>query len=326
MFASMKMILTLILLSTYTFTIAQSDMFSVVAYWEKGEVYTYNLVKAKKRVKGEVVESNQKDSLQVSFTILEENEDNYLVRYKIDSLYNDPTKKLAGYSAATELATAFVARIALDIEYVFRTSETGEFQEVVNWKEIAKKSNEFMDILMGKTEALSEEQLNGMKELIGNEAFIESQFIKDVGFIFDPFGYEYDPTDTSEYENLLPNNLGGSKPIKQTTVTHFENVSTEEETAWRFSSVGDIREKDVKDLLGDLFKKIGGDSDTKAMQQFIKNSKLQIKDVVIQEINTDFGIVNYGKMERNVDMKFDDTSMSQMELTEFKLLGYTTPE
>ncbi len=202
------------------------DTTALVAYWQEGEQQVYKRTQIRKEWKNGEVSREEERSLWVSFTILEESSQHYLVRYQIDSLA--PAHGETLLSESDRLAEM----ISSQLVYEFTTDETGEFQELKNWKEIRDKSSTVLDAVFASNEGLSSKEKNAakalFKQMMGSQEQVAGILNKELTSLFQFYGYLYPVDDTLRFEDQLPNPFGGDPfPASSALILAYEEGNTQ---------------------------------------------------------------------------------------------------
>ncbi|MCB0442963.1 MAG: hypothetical protein KDC50_02835, partial [Flavobacterium sp.] len=250
-------ILFLFLLSLIGNSQTDSTKVAFVSYWSVGDSYDFNITKITKKWDKDNQVKEDKKEYQANFTVVDSTADSYTIRWS----YANELKK--NYQIPDELAEKFAKYSVTEI--IYKTSEVGDFVELVNWKEISKNmQNMFGDLIavLGKEDKnlkkQLEEALNPMLELYNSKEGIESLVLKELQYFHYPMGVEFDYSEPFLYDDELPNLLGG-EPIKGKGKLTFTNVNLEEGFCIMKQELT-LDPEDTKKLILDVFKRMNIES------------------------------------------------------------------
>lgn len=247
---------------------------SFVAYWSIGDSYDYEVTKIKKKWEAGVLTTNDSTQYLVNFEVIDSTETSYKVKWSHKMAMIDT------YDFSEEEMEVF--NNYEDIDVIFTTTELGEFVEIENWKEIKDLMNNVMDELIAiltkdQTEEERELFLNIMKpltQMYQSQQGIELLVYNELQYFHFPLGMVFNIEKPIEYEDILPNMLGG-KPIRGDAKITFEDVFYDEQRCI-FKHEMQLNEKDTKSLLQDVFDQMG--IKDKEIDKMVKSTKFLISD------------------------------------------------
>lgn len=308
-------ILFLFLLSLIGNSQTDSTKVAFVSYWSVGDSYDFNITKTtKKWDKNNQVKEDKKE-YQANFTVVDSTADSYTIRWS----YANELKK--NYQIPDELAEKFAKYSVTEI--IYKTSEVGDFVELVNWKEISKNmQNMFGDLIavLGKEDKnlkkQLEEALNPMLELYNSKEGIESLVLKELQYFHYPMGVEFDYSEPFLYDDELPNLLGG-EPIKGKGKLTFTNVNLEEGFCIMKQELT-LDPEDTKKLILDVFKRMNIESNQ--AEQMLQKAIFTIKDENIFEYYYYPGIPHKIETLREMHIDINETKMKRTDQITIELL------
>lgn len=270
--------LLLLVSSTQLFCQTDSTKVSFVAYWSVGDTYEYKVSKIKQQLKkGELVK-DKKSEYTALFKVLDSTETSYTVSWKYE---NDLSNN---YKIPSNLLEKFSKYQFTEIKY--KTSETGEFLEILNWKEVSNLLNNMIDDIVDvlgkndkKVKNLLKKTMTPIKKMYSSQQGIEQLVIKELQYFHFPLGYEFDTKEPLTYVDELPNMFGGPA-IKAQAKVFFESIDVNDDFCV-FKQELDMDPKDSLEMLKLVFKKMGV-NDNK-FKEALKTSKFEIKDRNIYE-------------------------------------------
>lgn len=223
-----KKLFFIVLVTSMTNLFGQIDSTKVafISYWSVGDSYDFKVSKINQRWKEGILTKDQKQEYIANFTVIDSTDKSYTIKWSyendLESTYDIPEKLLSKFSKYK----------VTEIEY--KTSEVGDFIEILNWKEVGKTmSNMFDDVVQvlgegddNKKKALKA-AMQPLKQLYSSQQGVEQLVLKELQYFHFLMGLEYDITEPVIYEDELPNMFGG-EPIKAKGKLYFEKVDFEE--------------------------------------------------------------------------------------------------
>jgi hypothetical protein len=203
--------LLLISLPLLGLTDTQSHSIEVLPHWKKGDTVHLEITRA--RVKSADGKSTITGKTHTDFTIevLSANDDGYLVGWTAGKTKFDAPSQ-AEHSFLGQVVNLMNKRqIILDID------SHGAIRGVQNWKELKAAALKSLDAL-ATTEDLQKEKPDKAhmssfraqwKSMLGTKEQVEELCTREAQVYFMVFGRGYTRTEPFEYEDLLPNPLGG---------------------------------------------------------------------------------------------------------------------
>jgi hypothetical protein len=183
------------------------------------------------------------------------------------------------YNIPEELLNKFSKYKFTEVKY--KTSETGEFLEILNWEEVRDLLNDMIDdivLVLGerdkKAKKSLEKVMTPIKTLYSTKQGIEQLVIKELQYFHFPLGYEFNTKETLNYKDELPNMFGG-KPIKADASISFNSIDTDNDFCV-FSQELNMDPNDSLEMLKLVLKKLG--IKDKKLKEALKTSKFEIID------------------------------------------------
>lgn len=92
---------------------------------------------------------------------------------------------------------------------IFRTSETGEFKELINWQDVRDSYIKMMEIsLPKKMDSTAKIALEQSKAIFNSKEMVESSLIKEIQVFYLPYGNTF-TTNEINATTQLPNPFAG---------------------------------------------------------------------------------------------------------------------
>lgn len=272
-------------ISANAFSQVDSTKVAFVSYWFLGDSYDFKISKIQQRWKEGELTTDKKQEYIANFTVIDSTESSYTIKWSFE---NDIENS---YGIPTELVDKFSKYKLTEIEY--KTSEVGDFLEVLNWKEVGDIMNNMFDDIIEVSAKKDEKTRDALKKVMqpfrlayGSQQGIEQLVLKELQYFHFPMGLEYDITEPLIYDEELPNMLGGD-PIKAKGKIYFENVDFEEGFCVMTQEMN-LDPNDTKDVLNQVFKKMK--LKDKELSKALKTSVLEINDKNIYEYYYDPGV------------------------------------
>ena len=306
----MKFICTLFLslLSLLVFSQTDSTKVAFVSYWSVGDSYDFKITKIIKKWDKDNQLKEENQSYMANFTVIDSTADSYTIRWSYENQLKDT------YQIPDELAEKFSKYSVTEI--IYKTSEVGDFVEVVNWKEISKTMKDMFNDLISvlgkdnkKLKKQLEETLQPMQEMYSSKEGVEGIILKELQYFHYPMGVEFDYAEPFLYEDELPNLLGG-EPIKGKGKLTFSSVDHEEGFCIMKQELN-LDPEDTNKLIRDVFKrmKIENDQADKMLQKAI----FTINDNNVFEYYFNPGIPHRIETLRELNIDINDTKMKRTE-------------
>lgn len=284
----MKKILSLIIILTITtnlFSQIDTTKVAFVSYWSIGDSYDFKVSKIEQRWKEGKLIKDQKQDYIANFTVLDSTETSYTINWSYENDLGNT------YKIPEELLDKFSKYKLTEIKY--KTSEVGEFLEILNWKEVGEIMNsmfdDIIDILGEKDEKKQDAlkmTMQPFKQIYSSKQGVEQLVLKELQYFHFPMGLEYDITEPLLYDEELPNLFGG-KPIKAKAKLYFENVDFEASFCVVKQEMS-LDPNDTMEMLKQVFEQMNlGD---KGMKKALKTAILEVKDRNIYEYYYNPGI------------------------------------
>jgi len=280
---TMKLILSTLLVLLPTVVEAQEEdttKVAFVSYWSVGDSYDFKISKIKEVWKEDELTSENKQEYIANFTVTDSTESSYTITwsYKNDlgnsfQLTDEIQEKLSKYSLT---------------EIKYKTSEVGDFLEILNWQEVSNITKSMFSDLENMLKQsdpqkarLVDRTMKPLMEMYSSKEGIESIVVKELQYFHFPLGVEFDIQEPLIYDEELPNFLGG-KPIKGVGKIYFEDIDREEGFCTLKQELV-IDPADSKRLLSQAFSKMK--LNDKQMKKSIRNAVFEISDRNTYELN-----------------------------------------
>ncbi len=234
---------------------------ALMPHWKKGETRRYTMVKGRRKTQGATVVSG-KGTTPIRIEVLDANDAGYLIGWTAgETRLEDPDQ------AADPFARAMVD-ITKDVTIVLQLDSRTRLTGIRNWRQLQAIAYKAVDMGMeaGKKDGMDEATAAKIRRqvlaMFATRQQIELFFTRSTQLFFAPLGLEYPVERPLEYDDKLPNPLGG-EPLPVRASFTLEKVDAASDTAvvvWRQEvdpvAGARILEKAIKDMAGRLGKSI----------------------------------------------------------------------
>lgn len=272
----MRNLLSLILVFVFSASLfSQDDTTKVafVAYWDVGDTYEFKVTKAQQQWDENEMTKDELNEYFATFTVLEQSEDSYTISWS----YKNNFDKLLNIPEGT--SEEFIDLATVDI--IYKTTEVGDFLEILNWEEVGENMNNLFDQIVeyaGKNDEKIKGELSKMmgsfREIYSSKQGIELLVMKEIQYFHFFMGVEFEVNEPIHYKDEIPNMFGG-KPIKANAKITFEEVDFENSFCVIKQEM-DLDQKDTKAILQQVLTKMNLSS--KDVKKALKKGVFEIKD------------------------------------------------
>lgn len=285
-----------------------------VAYWAIGDSYDFRITKIEQRWKEETQVKDDTTSYIGNFTVIDSTENSYTIKWTYST-------QLGGLDLTPNLIEK-LSRFQMT-EVIYKTTELGEFLEVENWQEISDMMNELFDLLI---DHYSEEKnvdkqalenvITPMKAIFASKEGIEGYVLKELQYFHFPLGLEYPANEPVEYEEELPNLLGGG-PIRGHSRLYFESVDFDQAYCVLIHEMK-LNPDDTRDMVAAFFRSMGQTGDE--LEKVVNNAVFDITDYNRFEYFFFPGVPLYIKTRRELVMDLDEEHQRRIDVIQIELL------
>lgn len=309
------LLLLFVTISTFSFSQIDSTKVPFVSYWDIGDSYDFKITKLKNEIKNSVQTKNDSSSYIINFLVIDSTATSYKIKWTTQNqLFSSsliPEKILESVSDYEE------------IDVIYETTEVGEFIGIENWEEISKTSSALFKQVMALAMEDKKIDKNALQKIISpimsifeTKEGIEQVLFKELQYFHYPFGVEFSIDTPIEYEEEIPNMLGG-KPIRGTSKVYFTEVDHDDYYC-AFTREMVLNPEDTKETLSYVFKKMGiKDRDFK---KAMKEAIFDIKDVNTHEYFYYPGVPIYIETVRTINLKMMEEDLERKETIRIELL------
>jgi hypothetical protein len=175
-----------------------------VGYWQKGDVANFTLTQSKEQFDNKQLLIRGSSVSQIEIKVLFANTNSYILNWK----YRDI--KVNGNESQDEEEKEF-ATLIKGINFIYKVSHYGEFQELVNWAEVQAAVIKIIDRLIAKAKNPNlQPALDQARTVFSTRENIERLIMKDIQLYHSIYGGEYPLNQKMAAETSLPNISGGN--------------------------------------------------------------------------------------------------------------------
>ncbi|MCU0916871.1 MAG: hypothetical protein MUC88_20275 [Planctomycetes bacterium] len=234
---------------------------TLMPHWKKGEKRQYTMVKGRRKTQGSAAVSGKSTTL-VRIEVLDANDAGYLLGWTAgETRIEDPAQ-------AADPFTQALVDLARDVTIVLQLGSDTKLRGVRNWQQLQTLAHKVVEMSVqalqkkGANDAALDKTRRQLLSMFATRQQIEVLFTRSPQVFFAPLGMEYVVGRPREYEDQLPNPLGGESFPTRASFT-LEKVDPVADTAivtWRqeidpVAGAG-VLEKTLRDLAARLGKPV----------------------------------------------------------------------
>jgi hypothetical protein len=317
-----RLLILLILISGYLQSQTDSTI-SFIAYWNIGDQYKYELVKEKYREKNGEVVKNDSNTYLIDFKVIDSTKKSYTINWKYNNYLKDTI------NVDQELANIIKELEKIEINY--DTDELGSFLQIHNWKDIKKTMERLekylIDINPSSDSINLKRLMKPMEKAYKSEEGIQNLLFDELQYFHWLFGIELNIYDTLEYEDFIPNILGG-EPFRTNSVIYFDSIDFENTTCSVIQK-SSFNQADfqsfMKTLIDDIISRTSTPKEEREkqiaeMKTVLNNAEISIEDLNYYVIDYYYGVPIYIYSERYFEYKYQETRIEQKSSVEIILI------
>lgn len=206
-----SIILAFICLPLLGLTDVQSHSIEVLPHWEKGDTIRLEITRARVKSADGTATITGKTHTNFTIEVLSTNDDGYLLGW---------TAGKTTFDAPSQAEHSFLGQVVNlmnGLQIILDIDSHGIIRGVQNWKELRETALKTLDALAA-TENLQKEKPNKAlmsslraqwESMLGTKAQVEELCTREAQIYFMVLGRKYAHNSPYEYEDLLPNPLGG---------------------------------------------------------------------------------------------------------------------
>lgn len=216
-------LLGIFIFSANLFSQTDSTKIAFISYWSVGDSYDFKISKASRTWENDTLTEKNFEEYIANFTVIDSTENSYTIQwsYKVDLINT--------YEFSEEVVEA-ISNYDIN-KIIYKTSEYGEFIEILNWQEIARTINAMYDEIMQiytdkEMPAELADFINLYRDIYSSQQGIEEILMGEIKIIHFPLGYEFQTDKVLKYKDYLPN-FFADEPLEADAQVSFQSVDFE---------------------------------------------------------------------------------------------------
>ncbi len=296
---------------------AASKAFQIIAYWGPNESYLYQIEKITTSYQNGKLQKTDTTIYEALFEVLDSTETHYELAWTVMGT------SLNQLSLPDTILQKLSSLASKELSYVYRTDDVGSFLELTNHAEVRMAMLEQFAVIEDMFSQPADRQkfisaLGPFKDLLVSNQGIESLVAKELQLFHLLFGMAIDSGELFEYDELLPNLMGGD-PIKGKGKLYHTTTDT---TEGRFTIVNEMRTdpKSTKAFLKQALPVLVPNlANEKAFKKILKNSSIQIIDHQVYELYYGYYLPHLIQSERKTELTLPSDQRIKIEQLNIRL-------
>jgi hypothetical protein len=207
----------------------------LVPNWKAGEKRSLEIIKTRdRRVGGKVTLATTRT--EALLTILEADEYGYILEWTFGETHFDDPRQ------ANNHLTMAIANISKGLVLKLQIDSLGSIEGVTNWEEFRTKAEEAFGIIANELKGVMDQAavdtiISQIRSIYSSEENIVLYLLPEAQLLFLPVGLTYTISEPIDYEDLLPNPLGGD-PVPITAyflLKEYDPATGDAQIEWKQS-------------------------------------------------------------------------------------------
>jgi hypothetical protein len=227
---------------------------TLVAYWKKGTVKTFEIKEKTSSYQNDTLEEDKTEIDTIHFIIKEEHPKDYQIEWEYLGHSSTDTTDALPKKLNDKLNKKFGN---LTVQY--STSETGAFNKIENWEKLSKAFCYIFDesIKEEKKGSKFEVMMQQLKDVYKTQNGIENLFNRYISTYHYLYGVEYAKDNPYYLETSIPNLFGGT-PFPAKLAVRLDSVNTKDGLAYLSINQSIDKEKAKENIL-EIIQKLSGE-------------------------------------------------------------------
>ena len=311
-----KILISVLLALTVTFCFGQivSPSVPFISYWNVGDSYDFQITKIRKQIENAEIKKSDSISYIASFLVIDSTESSYTVKWSYKT-------QLMGVKIPDEIRDKLNDYQLTEV--IYKTNEYGEFIGVENWEEISEITRgvftEVMTFASKNTGIAIDSLQKGMLPLINamsSKGGIEIYVVPELRVFHFPLGAEFSTNEPFEYQEELPNLLGGD-PIRGDTKIYFDSIDFENSFCVLIQEMK-LNPDDTRKMLVTFFESMNLGKDE--MVNAMKTANVEITDRNVFQYWYDPGIPYRIETHRETVLDIADEKGKRIDIMRIELM------
>ena len=242
---------------------------------------------------------------EANITILDSTENSYTVQW----IFNLPAKLKEANPELQHSLPVFNG-----MKMIFKTSETGIFQELINWEEVKDAYIKMMEVSLPKiVDSTARINLEQTKSMFNSREMVESVLIKEIQLFYLPFGYSFT---RKKIDGMieLPNPFGG-EPLPASVTYQVTELNTFKDY-FVLAINQDIVKLDALKIFKDFFRKSDLDNEKAIIEAEKIMKTFEMADYSEYKFNSSIGLpekIKYVRTIKNNQLTNTDSYIIEMK-------------
>ncbi len=245
---------------------AGDDSLRLIPHWKKGETRRYSLVKRRHTIDDGKLVNDVTSRRELTLEVLQADKEGFLVSWVLGETTVDNPKQ------NKHPLVRKMKNLLKDYRVILKLNSIGTIEGVENWKELQATAMKTLKLIMPELKKqtadldLMAKIRDQLVPMVAGKAQIEQFCTRDAQLFFLLYHFEFDESDSIEYDNTLPNPFGGEPfPCKaRIDLNAVDDTQKTAQVAWRQTVKPEdtrrIMAKTMKNMAKRLRKPIPGDS------------------------------------------------------------------
>jgi hypothetical protein len=204
--------------------LAQADStISFIAFWEKGDSRTYSITKKQEQFTNGVQTKNNVNAYEALLQVKDVTDKAYRMEWVGTSMLQSSLD----LPAAVQGALSKASKKHKDLPILYKTDPFGTYQGIENWKEVSRLVNDLFTDMSKQGSKAEQKKMNAalksVRDAMSSKEGVEQLILQEIQYMHWPMGMVLVLGDTLEYEDALPNLIGGGT-IKALGKVYIQSV------------------------------------------------------------------------------------------------------
>lgn len=283
----------------------QDSSVNYMANWGKSASKIFYIVHSKESYESGELKSESNFSYEAHVTVLDSTENSYTVQwiFRLPAKVKETNPKLADSFPVFE-----------GMKMIVKTSETGEFKELINWQEVRDAYIKMTEnALPQKRDSSAQTALEQSKELFNPKEMGESALIKEIRLFYLPYGYKFTTNEIKE-TTQMPNPFA-SEPLPAFETYKITELNSSQ-NYFTLAITQDIDKSGAQKLFEGFLEKSNMDKDEATSEASKMPENFDIKDYSEYKFIPSIGWpqrINYKRTVKNGQITRTDSYSIEMK-------------
>lgn len=198
----------------------KTDTVDVVAYWNKGDVYKYEITESSYKYKRYDTISKDVKKYDLKITVLDSTANSYTLKWETKFKLPEDNPYFKKY---IEKHLKNIANFTI----LYQTDEFGRFAKLINKKDVKKAYRKVFDLAFKNTN-LGAHEKNMINQFIDNDEYFENYLLQDLNQYHQFYGNQL--SKKSDIQELEIMNPFSNKPMLLKQIYRISDIDLEDET------------------------------------------------------------------------------------------------